>query len=33
MRKYRIVVIPIEAFNNLKQIADQEGRPYARQIS
>ena len=33
MRKYRTVAIPIEVFNKLKQIADQEGRSYARQIS
>ena len=33
MRKYRTVAIPIEIFDELKEIANQEGRSYARQIS
>ena len=33
MRKYRTVAIPLEIFEDLKKIADQEGRSYARQIS
>ena len=33
MRKYRTVAIPIDVFEELKQIANQEGRSYARQIS
>lgn len=33
MQKYRTVAIPLEIFEDLKKIADQEGRSYARQIS
>ena len=31
MRKYRTVAIPIDVFEELKQIANQEGRSYANQ--
>ena len=33
MQKYRTVAIPIEIWEDLKKIADQEGRSYARQLS
>ena len=33
MRKYRTVAIPIEIWEDLKKIADTEGRSYARQLS
>jgi hypothetical protein len=33
VQKYRTVAIPIEIFEELKEIAEKEGRSYARQIS
>ena len=33
MQKYRTVAIPIEIWEDLKKIAEQEGRSYARQLS
>lgn len=33
MQKYRTVAIPIEIFQELKKIAEKEGRSYARQLS
>ena len=33
MRKYRTVAIPIEIWEDLKKIADTEGRSYARQLT
>jgi hypothetical protein len=33
VQKYRTVAIPLEIFEDLKKIANQEGRSYARQIS
>ena len=33
MQKYRTMAIPIEIWEDLKKIADTEGRSYARQLS
>ena len=33
VQKYRTVAIPIEIFEELRKIAEKEGRSYARQIS
>ena len=33
VQKYRTVAIPIEIWEDLKKIADTEGRSYARQLS
>ena len=33
MQKYRTVAIPLELFEELKNISETEGRSYARQIA